>query len=94
MSVSKMFTVERVSGDDIKFTEFTITGSTYEPVGQVFHNGQQVNCSSGDYEALTEVATICSLCNDSSVDYNEVDLSSQPSHPHRFSVKTRLREGW
>jgi Ca2+ transporting ATPase len=24
-----------------------------------------------DYEALTEIATICALCNDSSVDYNE-----------------------
>uniref|UniRef100_A0A915D3H8 Uncharacterized protein n=1 Tax=Ditylenchus dipsaci TaxID=166011 RepID=A0A915D3H8_9BILA len=31
MSVSKMFTVGRSSGDDISFTEFTITGSTYEP---------------------------------------------------------------
>jgi len=27
---------------------------------------------SGDYDALLELATICSLCNDSSVDYNEV----------------------
>jgi Ca2+ transporting ATPase len=72
MSVSKMFIVDRVTGDDIKFTEFTITGSTYEPTGQVFHNGQQINCSSGDYEALTELSTICAMCNDSAVDYNEV----------------------
>lgn len=72
MSVSKMFTVEQASGDNIKFTEFTITGSTYEPNGQIFHNGQQINCSSGDYEALTELSTICAMCNDSSVDYNEV----------------------
>ncbi|KAI6188657.1 Calcium-transporting ATPase [Aphelenchoides besseyi] len=71
MSVSKMFVVERVTGDNIKFAEFTITGSTYEPTGQVFHNGQQINCSSGDYEALTEVSTICAMCNDSSVDYND-----------------------
>ncbi|KAI6220093.1 Calcium-transporting ATPase [Aphelenchoides fujianensis] len=71
MSVSKMFVVERVTGDDIKFAEFTITGSTYEPTGQVFQNGQQINCSSGDYEALTEVSTICAMCNDSAVDYNE-----------------------
>jgi Ca2+ transporting ATPase len=87
MSVSKMFIVDRVSGDDIKFTEFTITGSTYEPSGQVFHNGQQVNCSSGDYEALTELATICSMCNDSAVDYNEVFIP----YLLLISIQTDLR---
>ncbi|CAD5213323.1 unnamed protein product [Bursaphelenchus okinawaensis] len=71
MSVSKMFTVRDASGEDIKFEEFTISGSTYEPVGQVFHNGNAINCSSGDFESLTELATICSMCNDSAVDYNE-----------------------
>ncbi|VDK59757.1 unnamed protein product [Gongylonema pulchrum] len=35
MSVSKMFIAEKVTGDDIDFTEFTVTGSTYEPSGQV-----------------------------------------------------------
>jgi Ca2+ transporting ATPase len=69
MSVSKMFSVESASGDNISFKEFTITGSTYEPSGQVFHNGRQVNCHSEDI--LTEIATICSMCNDSAVDYNE-----------------------
>ena len=32
-------------------------------------DGQQVDC--GQYESLTELATICSMCNDSAVDYNE-----------------------
>ena len=32
--------------------------------------GKQVKCS--DYDALIELATICALCNDSSVDYNDV----------------------
>ncbi|KAK0429506.1 hypothetical protein QR680_011410 [Steinernema hermaphroditum] len=71
MSVSKMFIVDKAVGNDIQFNEFTITGATYEPSGQVFHNQKQVNCSSGEYEALTELATICSMCNDSAVDYNE-----------------------
>jgi hypothetical protein len=30
-----------------------------------------VKCA--DYDCLVELATICSLCNDSSVDYNEVN---------------------
>jgi Ca2+ transporting ATPase len=71
MSVSKMFIVDKAQGDSISFTQFEISGSTYEPVGQITQSGRNVNCSSGEYEALTEVATICSLCNDSSVDYNE-----------------------
>lgn len=33
-------------------------------------HGRAVKVS--DFDALTEIATICSLCNDSSVDYNEV----------------------
>jgi hypothetical protein len=40
-------------------------------------SGRNVTCSSGEYEALTEVATICSLCNDSSVDYNEVRVAAK-----------------
>jgi hypothetical protein len=54
------------------FSEYSITGSTYEPTGQILHNGIQINCASDDHKALTEIATICSMCNDSSVDYNEV----------------------
>ena len=33
-------------------------------------NGSLVKC--GQYDGLVELATICALCNDSSLDYNEV----------------------
>ncbi|XP_043540409.1 sarcoplasmic/endoplasmic reticulum calcium ATPase 3-like, partial [Chiloscyllium plagiosum] len=33
-------------------------------------NGRVVRC--GQYDALVELATICALCNDSALDYNEV----------------------
>lgn len=71
MSVSKMFVASKVTADDIDFLEFTVSGSTYEPSGQVFHHGRQINCASGEFEALTELATICAMCNDSAIDYNE-----------------------
>lgn len=71
MSVSKMFTIGKVSGDDISFDEFTVTGSTYEPSGKVLHNGIQINASAEGYDALSELATICAMCNDSTVDYND-----------------------
>lgn len=67
MSVSRFFIVEKA--DDPKFYEFEATGSTYEPIGDVFIGGAKAKCS--DYEALYELATICSMCNDSSIDFNE-----------------------
>ncbi|GFT14275.1 hypothetical protein NPIL_195961 [Nephila pilipes] len=67
MSVSRFFIIEKA--DDPKFFEFEATGSTYEPIGEVFINGAKAK--TGDYEALYEMATICAMCNDSSIDFNE-----------------------
>ncbi|XP_067128027.1 calcium-transporting ATPase sarcoplasmic/endoplasmic reticulum type-like [Centruroides vittatus] len=69
MSVSRFFILDKVEDGDSTFLEFEATGSTYEPIGEIFLKGQRVKCS--DYEALFEMATICVMCNDSSVDFNE-----------------------
>ncbi|KAL1140845.1 hypothetical protein AAG570_000773, partial [Ranatra chinensis] len=55
--------------NQISFLEFEITGSTYEPVGDVFLKGQKVKGS--DFETLHELGTICIMCNDSAIDFNE-----------------------
>ena len=68
MSVSKLFTVRSVAENKASFDEFGLTGSTYEPIGDIQKNGIKIDTV--EYDALTEVAMICSLCNDSSVDYN------------------------
>uniref|UniRef100_A0A673GIE1 Calcium-transporting ATPase n=1 Tax=Sinocyclocheilus rhinocerous TaxID=307959 RepID=A0A673GIE1_9TELE len=65
MSVCRMFIVDQANGNSCSLKEFTITGSTYAPDGQ----DKPVRCS--QYDALVEMATICALCNDSSLDYNE-----------------------
>jgi Ca2+ transporting ATPase len=65
-----MFIFDKIEGNDINVNEFEITGSTYEPIGEVFKAGQKVK--SGDYEALQEIGTICIMCNDSAIDFNEV----------------------
>jgi len=67
-----MFVFNVVDGPAPSVHEFDITGSTYAPEGDIYINGSRARCS--DYDALVEVATICSLCNDSSVDYNEVSI--------------------
>uniref|UniRef100_A0A665WGF9 Calcium-transporting ATPase n=1 Tax=Echeneis naucrates TaxID=173247 RepID=A0A665WGF9_ECHNA len=70
MSVCRMFTINKAEGDSCSLSEFTITGSTYAPEGEVYQDGKPVRCSQND--ALVELATICALCNDSSLDFNEV----------------------
>lgn len=52
-----------------EFTEFDVTGSTYEPIGEVFCKGQRSKIS--DFDAAYELATICIMCNDSAIDFNE-----------------------
>ncbi|XP_053310917.1 sarcoplasmic/endoplasmic reticulum calcium ATPase 3 [Spea bombifrons] len=69
MSVSRMFVVEKIEGTNCSLHEFSITGSTYAPEGQVLKNDQTV--VPGQYDGLVELATICALCNDSSLDFNE-----------------------
>ncbi|XP_038126086.1 sarcoplasmic/endoplasmic reticulum calcium ATPase 2 isoform X2 [Cyprinodon tularosa] len=70
MSVCRMFILGKAECESCTLSEFTITGSTYAPEGEVYQDGKLVKCS--QYDALVELATICALCNDSSLDYNEV----------------------
>jgi len=65
MSVCKMFTF----ADENSFEEFEISGSTYEPVGDIFNGGKKVK--GADYVALEEMATVSIMCNDSALDFNE-----------------------
>ncbi|XP_035985491.1 sarcoplasmic/endoplasmic reticulum calcium ATPase 2 [Fundulus heteroclitus] len=69
MSVCRMFIVDSVSGVHCCLKEFTVTGSTYAPEGEVYKDGSVVKCS--QYDGLVEMASICALCNDSSLDYND-----------------------
>ncbi|XP_072537590.1 sarcoplasmic/endoplasmic reticulum calcium ATPase 2 [Salminus brasiliensis] len=69
MSVCRMFILDKAENEHCSLTEFTISGSTYAPEGEVYLDNRLVKCSG--YDALVEMATICSLCNDSSLDYNE-----------------------
>lgn len=70
MSVARLFIFDKVEGSDSSFLEFEITGSTYEPIGELFYKGGKVKAS--EYEVLQEIATICVMCNDSAIDFNEV----------------------
>ncbi|XP_072792471.1 sarcoplasmic/endoplasmic reticulum calcium ATPase 1 [Taeniopygia guttata] len=69
MSVCKMFIMDKVEGDVCSLSEFSITGSTYAPEGEVLKQERPVKA--GQFDGLVELATICALCNDSSLDYNE-----------------------
>lgn len=45
-------------------------GTIFNPLSFSSQGGTKINCSA--YDGLVELATICALCNDSSLDYNEV----------------------
>ncbi|XP_072475038.1 sarcoplasmic/endoplasmic reticulum calcium ATPase 3 isoform X3 [Notamacropus eugenii] len=64
-----MFIIAQAEGADCSLHEFSITGSTYAPEGQVLKDGEPVHSS--QFDGLVELATICALCNDSSLDYSE-----------------------
>ena len=70
MSVSRMFVLDKLAEDGNPLLhEFEISGSTYEPIGEVTMDSRKVR--TGDYETLHEITTICMMCNDSSIDFNE-----------------------
>uniref|UniRef100_A0A673WHJ7 Calcium-transporting ATPase n=1 Tax=Salmo trutta TaxID=8032 RepID=A0A673WHJ7_SALTR len=69
MCVTKMFIIDKVEGDSVSLGSFDISGSKYTPEGEVTKNGALVKC--GQYDGLVELSTICALCNDSSLDYND-----------------------
>ncbi|XP_025091372.1 calcium-transporting ATPase sarcoplasmic/endoplasmic reticulum type-like isoform X2 [Pomacea canaliculata] len=69
MSVCKAFIFSQIDTNQIKTTQFEITGSTYAPEGELYQNGKKVKSS--EFPGLEELCTICAMCNDSSVDYNE-----------------------
>ncbi|XP_067270373.1 sarcoplasmic/endoplasmic reticulum calcium ATPase 2 isoform X3 [Pseudorasbora parva] len=69
MSVCRMFIIDKADGERCSLTEFTISGSTYAPEGDVCLDNRIVKSS--QYDGLVELATICALCNDSSLDFNE-----------------------
>merc|ERR1712002_532473 len=65
MSICKMFTFK----DESNFDEFEVSGSTYEPIGDIFQSGKKVDGS--DFVVLEEISTIAIMCNDSAIDFNE-----------------------
>jgi Ca2+ transporting ATPase len=70
MSVSRFFGVESIGSDHITFNEFTASGSTYSPSGQISLNDDKIT-GSQYRDSLQELVNICVLCNDSSLTYNE-----------------------
>ena len=65
-----MFVFNKADGGSPQIEQFEITGSTYEPKGDILLDGAKFTC--GDRSGLVELAECAALCNDSSLDYNEV----------------------
>ena len=66
MSVSRFC----VFDDSKNLLDFSVTGDTFAPVGDVSLDGDIIT-DYADYPTVSELANIASLCNDSSVDYSD-----------------------
>ncbi|CAF1543852.1 unnamed protein product [Adineta ricciae] len=69
MSVCRMLIFSKADANDFQIDQFEVTGSTYEPKGDILLDGEKINCA--DRSGLVELAECAAMCNDSSLDYNE-----------------------
>ncbi|CAF4471153.1 unnamed protein product, partial [Rotaria sp. Silwood2] len=69
MSVCRMFIFSKADDNNIQIDQFEVTGSIYEPKGDIIYNGTKFNCSHSS--GLVELTECAALCNDSALDYNE-----------------------
>eukprot|EP01147_Barroeca_monosierra_P002681 gene2682-5573_t len=58
-----------VVNDDQSLKCFNVSGSSFEPKGDITIKGKPADCKSS--KAVSELAAICSLCNDSSLTYTD-----------------------
>ena len=65
-----MFVFSKTTSNNCQIDQFEVTGSTYEPKGDILCDGTKFNCA--NHSGLVELAECAALCNDSSLDYNEV----------------------
>lgn len=72
MCVRKVLFVDKLGADANArptFREFDVSGNTFEPTG-VFTSGAQMEHGVHRMRVMRELATVCSLCNDSNIVYN------------------------
>ena len=58
-----------VVNNDKSLHAYNVSGSSFEPVGDITIQGKKVDCSQS--KAAVELATICTLCNDSSLTHSD-----------------------
>ena len=92
MNYIDRFTNASIKGNTAKFDEFEISGSTYEPRGDITLNGRKVDCSA--FTSLTELAMICAMCNDSAVDYNVNKVNFSLFDSFVIGLLGSVRENW
>eukprot|EP00741_Cyanophora_paradoxa_P016350 tig00020912_g15786.t1 len=89
MSVSKILLVDSVASSGIAdLREFNVSGTTYAPVGEIRDSGSNVVAHPAGIPNLAELAKICTVCNDASVDYNkETESYEKIGEPTEVALK-------
>lgn len=74
MCVTKMFVVKSMQNKKPLLNEYTVSGSTFEPIGEFQLNNAHVDAPCRE-PAVAELTRICALCNESNILYNESQQS-------------------
>ncbi|OAF65999.1 hypothetical protein A3Q56_06285 [Intoshia linei] len=69
MSVCKLFIFDKIVDGMPDMRDYSITGSRYNPTGEIYENGKLVDCSK--INQLHEISLISTFCNDSALNYNK-----------------------
>ncbi|KAL1917215.1 uncharacterized protein VTP21DRAFT_4871 [Calcarisporiella thermophila] len=92
MCVSRVLTLKSASG---AINEYFVGGTSYEPVGEITSNdglSVQTQLSVKD-STIDELATICSLCNDAAITYEEsTDSFSNVGEPTEAALKVLVEK--
>lgn len=77
MNVRKILVLESNNA----FSEFNVNGDTYAPVGSIFnsHGAHMSRSQIAENPVLCEFASICVMCNDSKIVYDEVSFTKLES---------------
>ncbi|CAO3647787.1 unnamed protein product [Cunninghamella blakesleeana] len=75
MSVSRVLSVENANG---KISELSVSGTSYEPVGDISTlDGNVLASLPARHSIYNDIVKICSLCNDSRITYDESNQTYQ-----------------
>eukprot|EP01104_Vermistella_antarctica_P016009 TRINITY_DN536_c0_g1_i2.p1 TRINITY_DN536_c0_g1~~TRINITY_DN536_c0_g1_i2.p1 ORF type:complete len:954 (-),score=280.59 TRINITY_DN536_c0_g1_i2:119-2980(-) len=93
MCVRRVITLEKKSARKVVAEEFDVAGRSFHPVGEISDADGNVLQNPYAHPILSEVAHVCSMCNDSSIEYVELsDSYEKVGEPTEVALKVLVEK--